>query len=349
MDSILKLTQYSKASGCGCKIAPDRLEQILKNVKVSDQQFPNLLVGNKSNDDAAVYQIDKENAIISTTDFFTPIVDDCFQFGQIAAANAISDIYAMGGKPIMALAILGWPVDLINESYASEVLNGAISICNEAGIPLAGGHTIETKEPIFGLSVNGLIHPSKVKRNNEVKEGDLLFITKPLGSGIISAAMKREVLDEKYYKSYLKYATQLNSIGAVFGNLDYVHALTDITGFGLLGHLKEMLAGSNLGAIIYNAKIPLFNGVSDLVAKFVYPDMTTKNYNTIKNITSGLTGLEFLTLCDPQTNGGLLVSVDPKHEKEFIEVLKENGIQEEFCVAIGVVGERAGEIVIGVE
>ena len=246
----IKLTQFSKASGCGCKIAPAVLEEILNGCK-TDLTYKNLLIGNDTKDDAAIYEIDEHNCIISTTDFFTPIVDNAFDFGKIAACNAISDVYAMGGKPVMAVAILGWPVDKIPASLAQQVIKGAQHICALAGIPLAGGHSVDTQEPLFGLAVTGLVKKEHIKQNNTVKENDVLFLTKPLGIGILSTALKRGLLNDNDYSLLLNETTSLNKIGEKLGALPYVNAMTDVTGFGFIGHLLEMLENSAFSAEIF--------------------------------------------------------------------------------------------------
>ncbi len=322
---MIKLTSYSKASGCGCKLSPQALEEILKGQETKN--FQSLLVGNDTKDDAAVMELENGTCIISTVDFFTPIVNDPFDFGKVSAANAISDVYAMGGKPIMALAILGWPIEKLPAELAAQVIEGARYVCAKAGIPLAGGHSVETTEPLFGLSVNGVVEKENLKKNNTVKVGDLLYLTKPLGSGVLSAALKRDLLSNELYTEFINYITKLNSIGFNLGSKSYVHAVTDVTGFGLLGHLKEMLSEGNCSAEIVNKDIPAMDGVTELLSKFVFPDSTTRNYNAIKEDCSGLNGTEFLLLCDPQTNGGLLVSIDPKHEREFSEFLKQEQSQ----------------------
>ncbi|HEY6162576.1 MAG TPA: selenide, water dikinase SelD [Bacteroidia bacterium] len=313
----IKLTQYSKGAGCGCKIAPGVLEHILR----SDMQFEdaNLLLGYATSDDAALYDIGNGQAVISTTDFFTPIVDDANDFGKIAAANAISDVYAMGGKPLMAVAILGWPVEKLPVELAQKVLDGARSICKEAGIPLAGGHSIDSAEPIFGLAVTGILWKEHIKKNNSVLEGDLLFLTKPLGSGILSSALKRGQLVDGDYEKLVVVMTQLNKAGEAFGKMEAVHAMTDVTGFGLAGHLLEMLRGSDLAAEVRMNNIPKMEGIDGYISKFIFPDNTTRIYNDVKENVAGMDGLEFILLCDPQTSGGLLVSVDPGFEKEFLE------------------------------
>jgi selenide,water dikinase len=316
----VKLTQFSKASGCGCKIAPAVLEEILSGCK-QDIVFKNLLVGNETKDDAAVYDLEDGNCIISTTDFFTPIVDDAFDFGKISACNAISDIYAMGGKPLMAVAILGWPVDKIPAAVAQQVIKGAQEICNKAGIPLAGGHSVDTQEPLFGLAVTGIVKKEHIKKNNGVKQNDILYITKPLGIGILSTALKRGLLDDKNYQLLLEQTTTLNSIGEKLGTFSHVNAITDVTGFGFAGHLLEMLADTNLSAIIKKETLPVMEPAKDFSKQFVFPDNTTRNYNDQAKQISGMTDLDFILYCDPQTSGGLLFSVDSLNEKEMDEFL----------------------------
>ncbi|MCW3113721.1 MAG: selenide, water dikinase SelD [Segetibacter sp.] len=330
MSENIKLTQYSHGGGCGCKIAPGVLEEILH----SQYAFPdnkNLLVGNHSKDDAAVYDLGNGTAVISTTDFFMPIVNDPFDFGRIASANAISDVYAMGGKPIMAIAILGWPIDKLPASVAQRVLEGSRSICAEAGIPLAGGHSIDAPEPIFGLAVTGIVDLTNLKQNNTAKEGDLLFITKRLGVGIVSTAQKRELVTEEHFESLLKQLTQLNSIGEKFGKIKGVNAMTDITGFGLLGHLTEMAEGSGLTAEIFYDKLPIIDGAKDYLAKKVIPGATNRNWNSISNkvtFEAEINQQEAVNLlADPQTNGGLLISVSANAMEEVQSVLLQNGYE----------------------
>lgn len=329
----IKLTQFSKASGCGCKIAPAILEEILSGCK-QDITFKNLLVGNETKDDAAVYELEDGNCVISTTDFFTPIVDDAFDFGKISACNAISDIYAMGGKPLMAVAILGWPVDKIPAEVAQQVIKGAQEICSKAGIPLAGGHSVDTQEPLFGLAVTGLVKKEHIKKNNSVKENDILYITKPLGIGILSTALKRGLLNEEHYKLLLKQTTSLNSIGEKLGTLPYVNAITDVTGFGFAGHLLEMLADTNLSATIKRKELPIMEAAKEYAKQFVFPDNTTRNYNDQSKHIAGMIDLDFIFYCDPQTSGGLLFSVDPSHEKEMDEILN---TQQHYFAKVGCV------------
>jgi selenide,water dikinase len=332
----VKLTQYSKASGCGCKIAPAVLEEILGGSK-SAASFSQLLVGNETKDDAAVFELNDGNCIISTTDFFTPIVDDPFDFGKIAACNAISDVYAMGGRPLMAVAILGWPVDKIPAVHAQEVIKGAQEICNKAGIPLAGGHSVDTQEPLFGLAVTGHVKKEQIKRNNAVKENDLLYLTKPLGIGLMSTALKRGLLQEQDYTLLLKETTALNTIGEIIGQLDFVHGMTDVTGFGLAGHLLEMLTDTNLSAIIKREKVPVMEPAKALAKQFVFPDNTTRNYSAQSPHMEGLIDLDMLFFCDPQTSGGLLFSVDPMHEQEMDALLATKG---QFFSKIGYVSAK---------
>jgi len=317
----IKLTHYSKASGCGCKIAPSALSEILNNFN-NQPAFENLIVGNHFNDDAAVLQLNEEYSIISTTDFFTPIVNDAFDFGKIAACNAISDVYAMGGKPLMAVALLGWPVSKLPNELAAEVINGAKHICNTAKIPLAGGHSIDSQEPFFGLAVTGQIKTGNIKKNHTIQNGDVLYITKPLGIGILSSAIKRELITESEYIEYLTTTTDLNKIGSVLGNCTYINALTDVTGFGLVGHLFEMIKPKSFSVTLEKNKIPILESALNYGRQFVYPDNTTKNYNAYSNFIEGFKDLDMLYYCDPQTSGGLLVSVNANFTNEFENLLK---------------------------
>ena len=255
--NTVKLTQYSHGAGCGCKISPKVLDQILvSNIAMPDNN--KLIVGNHSKDDAAVYDMGNGTALISTTDFFMPIVDDAFDFGRIASANAISDVYAMGGKPILAIAILGWPVNVLPAAIAQRVIEGSRSICKEAGIALAGGHSIDSPEPIFGLAVNGIVDISNIKQNNTAQEGDVLFLTKKLGVGILTTAEKKGLLQQAHQQLAPQQMMQLNKVGEALGKLKSVHAMTDVTGFGLLGHLTEMAEGSGLSASVDFKNIPFF-------------------------------------------------------------------------------------------
>ena len=331
----IRLTKFSKGGGCGCKIAPSVLQEILSTSH--NENYTSLLVGNESSDDAAVYQLDDVKAMISTTDFFLPIVDDAFDFGRIAAANAISDVYAMGGTPLMAIAILGWPVDKIPASVAQQVLEGGRSICKEAGIPLAGGHTIDSSDPIFGLSVSGTIEIQHLKKNNGALAGDQLFLTKPVGVGILATAIKRELLSSQHYPAFIKQLTQLNNIGELLGKIKGVHAMTDVTGFGLLGHLHEMLTGSQVSAEIHYDAIEKIGGLHEYLSQKTIPDATSRNWNSYsKNVQfeKGVNVMEaFNVLPDPQTNGGLLISVG----KDALAEVKE--VFEKFSLSMNPIGE----------
>lgn len=327
MHDPIKLTQFSKGSGCGCKIAPAVLESILQK-KTPPAAFPNLLVGNESNDDAAVLELSNGLCLISTVDFFTPIVDNAFDFGRIAAANSISDVYAMGGTPLMAVAILGFPVDKLPAEIAGELLRGAREICDRAGIPLAGGHSIDSPEPIFGLSVNGSVQKENLKRNNTARPGDLLFLTKPLGSGILAAAAKRGLLQPAEEQQMIDVMVGLNRVGAAVATLSGVHAMTDVTGFGLLGHLIEVCEGSDVSAEIYLGKLPVIPGAEKYRDQFVFPDNTYRNWNAFEKKVVGVNGPEFITLCDPQTSGGLLIAVAEGEVAALMEVLNAHGLNQ---------------------
>lgn len=331
----IKLTQYSKGSGCGCKIDNHVLHQIISDLNLTENSL--LKLGN--NEDAAIYPLNNEQYLLSTTDFFTPIVNDAFDFGRVAAVNALSDIYAMGGKPMMALSVLGWPVGKIEFDVAKEILRGAKEICTEAGIQILGGHSIESTEPIFGLMVNGSVLKQHLKLNSGAKPGDLIYLTKPIGAGILAAAHKRDLLDENLYPTFINYLTKLNSFGAIAGELPYVNALTDVTGFGLIGHLSEVCKSSNTGAELYFNNIKLYDGVKEMINQFVYPEITTKNYNNYKDVFFGFKDLDFIPLCDPQTSGGLLIFVDTVYKDEFEKVLADNGLNE-FSKPIGKITDQ---------
>lgn len=313
----IKLTQWSEGSGCGCKISPAMLEQILSQSQTLQKPDKNLLIGNDKKDDAAVYLISPEMAMINTVDFFTPIVDDAFDFGRIAAANALSDIFAMGGKPIFANAILSWPVEKLSPLLAAEVMEGAKSVCEKANVIIAGGHSIAAKDPIFGLSVNGIIHPNQIKKNCGAQVGDLIYLTKPIGIGVLATALKRGKINSPDYQKLLQYACHLNAIGEKVGS-KMVNAMTDVTGFGLLGHLIEMCEGSGLSAKLNNNHIPMIEGVQDYINQFIYPDNTYRNWNAYSSKTQGVKGMDLVKLCDPQTSGGLIMAV-PETEKVSYE------------------------------
>ncbi len=331
--TVFKLTQYSHGAGCGCKISPKILDQILHGqtsgptptADFSLSQSSNLLVGNDARDDAAVMDIGNGDAIISTTDFFMPIVDDAFDFGRIASANAISDVYAMGGEPIMAIAILGWPLDKLPPEVAAQVLEGSRTICREAGIPLAGGHSIDSPEPIFGLAVTGRVRLEHLKQNNTATEGCKLYLTKPLGVGILTTAQKKGILKPEHASTAPDQMVKLNSLGAVLGKLPYVKALTDVTGFGLLGHLTEMAEGSGLSAIISFDAVPRLPTVDEYLAQRSFPGGTVRNWDSYGHKIGELTENQKYILADPQTSGGLLIAVDPASSIEFERIARDNG------------------------
>lgn len=332
MDEI-RLTQFSHGAGCGCKIAPAVLDKIL-HTHLPKSNFPNLLVGNESKDDAAVFELTDGSCIISTTDFFMPIVDDAFTFGSIASVNAISDVYAMGGTPIMALAILGWPIGKLPEELAQKVLDGSRDVCAKAGIPLAGGHSIDSPEPIFGLAVTGTVGKKNLKKNNSAKAGDRMYLTKPIGVGIITTAQKRGLAAAEDVEEAVRVMMGLNWLGADFGKFEYVHAMTDITGFGLLGHLIEVCEGSGCSAEIEYAKVPLVKNLGNYLSKMIYPDNTMRNWQSYEKKVGGIGSDSLLTLCDPQTSGGLLVTIAKDKSMEF----------EKFCTTKGLALEPIGRI-----
>ena len=340
----IKLTQYSHGAGCGCKISPQVLSTIL-HTQLPAQNSPNLLVGNDSRDDAAVYDLGDGTAIISTTDFFMPIVDDPFSFGRIAAANAISDVYAMGGEPLLAIAILGWPLDKLAPEVAQQVLEGGRSICAEAGIALAGGHSIDSPEPIFGLAVTGRVAIKHLKRNDTATEGCQLFITKPLGVGILSTAQKQGKLKQEDAHYAPNAMMQLNKIGTQLSKIVGIKAMTDVTGFGLLGHLVEMCEGSNLTAHINMDKIPLLPKVQTYLAQDCIPGGTYRNWDSYGNKVQLQSDSDKLILCDPQTSGGLMIAVAPSAVAEVKSLLAKEGFEVESFGKFVKRGERL--IVVG--
>jgi selenide,water dikinase len=346
----IKLTQYSHGAGCGCKISPKILDEILSS-SFSMPDNDRLIVGNHSKDDAAVYDLQNGKALISTTDFFMPIVDDPYNFGRIASANAISDVYAMGGDPIMAIAILGWPINLLSPLVARRVIEGSKSICLEAGIPLAGGHSIDSPEPIFGLAVNGLVDIKNLKQNNTAQKGDLLLLTKKIGVGILTTAEKKNLLIEGDKTLASDQMMQLNKIGAIMGKIEGVHAMTDVTGFGLLGHLIEMAEGSGMSAQINFASVPL---ISDRLIEYVelgsVPGGTNRNWDSYGHKVQFHNGesqlLQKNVLADPQTSGGLLIAVAKDAISEVIEALEQNGLSDRVT-PIGEITE-AGSFAVSV-
>ena len=340
-EQSIKLTSFSHGGGCGCKIAPGVLSEILKN----SSGFPvpkELMVGIETADDAAVYKLNDEQALIATTDFFMPIVDDPFDFGRIAATNAISDVYAMGGTPIMALALVGMPINKLPIETIGQIIKGGESICAEAGIPIAGGHTIDSVEPIYGLVVLGLVHPSKVKRNADAKAGDVLVLGKPLGVGVLSAALKKDKLDADGYKAMIANTTKLNKPGKALSEMTGVHALTDVTGFGLLGHLLELARGAKLEAHLEMAKIPLLPGVEQLAHDGYFTGASGRNWDAYgKDVTlgAGVSQAQHMLLTDPQTSGGLLVSCDAGSVEEVLALFRREGFGEAAVIGRMAEGE----------
>ncbi len=321
----IKLTQYSHGAGCGCKISPAVLDSILHS-DLPKAKYASLLVGNESKDDAAVFDLGDGTCIVSTTDFFMPIVDDPETFGAIASVNAISDIYAMGGEPLMAIAILGWPINTLLAEVAKAVLEGGRKVCAEAGIPLAGGHSIDCPEPVFGLAVTGKLKKEHLKRNDTAKVNSILYLTKPLGIGIITTAQKKGIVSESHLKKAIETMLTLNKVGAEFGKLLYVNALTDVTGFGLLGHLCEMCEGSGLSAEIEFNKVPKFDFLDTYIQQKSMPGGTQRNWDSYGRKIGSIGDVQRVILADPQTSGGLLVSVDADKSLEFESVAKAKGL-----------------------
>lgn len=317
----VKLTEYSHGAGCGCKIAPGVLEEMLQT-STAPFHDPRLLVGNETKDDAAVYDLDNGFSVISTTDFFMPIVDDPFEFGQIAATNAISDIYAMGGTPLMAIAIFGWPIKKLSSEVAAQVIEGGRYACKLAGIALAGGHSIDAPEPIFGLAVTGQVDNAHIKRNSQASANCDLFLTKPLGIGILTTAEKNKVLKEEHSRIAIETMLQLNKPGAEFAKLPYVSAMTDVTGFGLMGHLVEICEGSGLQATVNYQSVPKLPEVENYISLGCSPGGAQRNFDSYGHHLSDMTDLQRKILCDPQTSGGLLVAVEKNHSDEFVKFAK---------------------------
>jgi selenide,water dikinase len=324
-----RLTSLSHGGGCGCKIAPGVLAQILKGTTAMPVP-PELLVGIETADDAAVYKLNDEQALIATTDFFMPIVDDPFDFGRIAATNAISDVYAMGGRPIMALALVGMPISVLSTETIGRILEGGASVCRAAGIPIAGGHTIDSVEPIYGLVALGLVHPSHVRRNADARAGDRLVLGKPLGVGVMSAALKKGELDAAGYARMIDSTTRLNTPGPDLAALDGVHALTDITGFGLAGHALELARGAGLTARIEWARVPLLAGVAELAAGGMVTGASARNwagFGEQVHLPAGFDDTRRALLTDPQTSGGLLVSCDAASVGDVLAVFRRHGFE----------------------
>lgn len=324
-DGPIRLTRYSHGAGCGCKIAPAVLETILKS-ELGTFPDPRLLVGYGSRDDAAVYNMGDGRALISTTDFFSPIVDDAFDFGRIAATNALSDVYAMGGRPLLAVAILGWPVEKLPAELAARVVEGGRQACHDAGIALAGGHSIDAPEPFFGLAVTGEVAIRHIKRNDSARDGDVLLLTKPLGVGILSTAAKRGVLAPEHAQLARDLMCRSNAVGAELAKLTGVHAMTDVTGFGLAGHLLEMCQGSGLAATITYTAVPVLPEALTYLAQGCYADGALRNWKSYHDRVSGAGDMErMMVLSDPQTSGGLLLAIDPASLEEVVDLVRTAG------------------------
>ncbi|MEZ5614361.1 MAG: selenide, water dikinase SelD [Rhodocyclaceae bacterium] len=342
----IKLTQFSHGGGCGCKIAPAVLTELLADTPLRTMP-KELIVGTETADDAAVYKLNEEQAIVATTDFFTPIVDDPYDFGRIAATNAISDIYAMGGRPIMALAVVGMPLDKLPLAVIRKILAGGESICAEAGIPIAGGHSIDVLEPIYGLVALGLVHPKRVKRNSGAHDGDVIILGKPLGVGILSAALKKGLLTPAGYATMIRHTTKLNTPGARLVEMEGVHALTDVTGFGLAGHLLEICRGSNLTARVRFADLPLIPEAVGFVQEGITTGASTRNwsgYGADVDLPAAAPDWQQKLLTDPQTSGGLLVACAPEAVPAVLAELHGDGFAE--ACAIGRLASGVPRVVV---
>jgi selenide, water dikinase len=343
-DTPVRLTAYSHGAGCGCKIAPALLDRIL----ATQRQFaadPALLVGNSSKDDAAAYDIGNGQVILSTTDFFMPIADDPFDFGRIAATNAISDIYAMGGRPLMAIAILGWPINVLSAEVAGQVVDGGRQACSDAGIVLAGGHSIDCPEPVFGLAVTGLVDKAKLKQNNTAQVGDLLYLSKPLGVGVLTTAQKQGKLRAEHSTLARDVMCQLNRAGMALAEVPGVTAITDVTGFGLMGHLVEMCEGSGVDAVMDFEAVPVLAPIADYIAQGCIPGGTGRNFSSYGDKLAPLTDARQALLCDPQTSGGLLIAVNPEAAAEVEQILASHGVAPALIHPIGELSATRNEAV----
>jgi selenide,water dikinase len=323
----IRLTQYSHGGGCGCKIAPAVLSEILSGLPQAGM-FPDLMVGLESSDDAAVYRLNDTQAIIATTDFFMPIVDDAYDFGRIAATNALSDIYAMGGQPILALAVVGMPIDKLPIETIQQIMAGGAAVCQSAGIPIAGGHSIDSPEPIYGLVALGIVHPDKVKRNDRAQAGDVLVLGKPLGVGVLSAALKKGELSTDGYRQMIEVTTQLNRTGTALSAMEGVHAMTDVTGFALLGHLLEICRGSQLQAQLEFDRIPFMDIALQLAQDGYATGAAARNWASFGEsvvLDSTIAEWQCKLLCDPQTSGGLLVSCAPEAVEAVLSAFNADG------------------------
>jgi selenide,water dikinase len=342
--AVPRLTSLSHGGGCGCKIAPGVLSDLLKR-SVPLPVFPDLLVGTETADDAAVYRLNDEQAIIATTDFFMPIVDDPYDFGRIAATNALSDVYAMGGKPILALALVGMPINVLPHDVIAAILRGGEDVCKEAGIPVAGGHSIDSVEPIYGLAALGVVHPQRIKRNADARAGDVLVLGKPLGVGVLSAALKKNQLDDAGYAAMIANTTKLNRPGTDLAALPGVHALTDVTGFGLLGHTLELARGAGFSAHLRYADLPWLTGVEAFAAAGVITGASGRNWASYAesiSLDAGLPAIAQALLTDPQTSGGLLVSCAPDSVDDVLAIFRADGFDR--AVVIGEMRDGAPRV-----
>jgi selenide,water dikinase len=341
MNELIKLTSFSHGAGCGCKLSPKVLNTILKSdsPKIEDKR---LLVGNDTRDDAAVYDMGNGTGIISTTDFFLPIVDDPYTFGRIAATNALSDVYAMGGKPLMAIAILGWPIDKLSPEVAAQVMEGGRKACADAGIIIAGGHSIDNPEPVFGLAVTGSVVISNLKRNDKAEAGSILYLTKPLGVGILATAQKKGLLEEAHKDIAANSMVILNDVGLELSEMEEVNALTDVTGFGLMGHLIEVCEGSNVSARINYSKVPVFKEIHEYIDKKCVPGGTLRNWDSYGHKLTIENEKQRHILCDPQTSGGLLIVVKKEAAEKVALLLKSKGL---YAEPIGEIIEKSDSLV----
>jgi selenide,water dikinase len=341
MNDSIKLTQYSHGGGCGCKIAPSVLAEMLAAMP-RPPSYPNLMVGTESSDDAAVYKLNESQAIVVTTDFFMPIVDDARDFGRIAATNALSDVYAMGATPILALAVVGMPINKLPLDTIREILAGGASVCEAANIPLAGGHSIDAPEPIYGLAAVGVAHPDHIKRNDRAQAGDVLILGKPLGVGVLSAALKKGDLSEEGYRQMVDTTTQVNRVGATLGGVSSVHAMTDVTGFALLGHLLEVCRGSKLGAEVDFNALPILSVALGLAEKGYSTGAADRNwssYGAEVDLPQGFPEWQRKLLCDPQTSGGLLVACAANEADKVLATFREQGFAAACVIGKMVAGE----------
>jgi selenide,water dikinase len=339
----VKLTEYSHGAGCGCKISPMLLDEILQSTQ-ERSVFPQLLVGNDHKDDAAAYDLGNGTSVLSTTDFFMPIVDDPFTFGQIAATNALSDIYAMGGRPLMAISIFGWPIDKLSAEVGRRVIEGGRSVCEDAGIPLAGGHSIDSPEPIFGLAATGIVDNKNLMQNASAEEGCLLFLTKPLGIGILTTAQKQKKIEPGHIEAAIEAMTTLNKVAVDLAPMEGVVAMTDVTGFGLLGHLSEICEASGIGATVWSDKVPLLPNVEHYRALGCIPGGARKNFQSYGHMISEMTQPQREILCDAQTSGGLLVVVRKNALERFDEVARNAGLHLEPIGETTAKGEHLVEV-----